>query len=101
MSLVVPIAVMAGLGAIALFAVNDDEADSRTIHLIKGVRYAVAVRITGPGFDPSMFPGFCNFSQPVITAEGNGWGEVQFSAVWCAENQAFEAPENMAIVREG
>lgn len=88
----------AGLGAIALFAASEDESSSRTIHLIQGVRYAIAVRLQ-VGWSADQFPGFCNFSDPAITAEGPGWGEVQFTAEWCSANQPFSVPDNMAISR--
>lgn len=88
------------LGALALLAGSEAESDDRGFWLIKGKRYAIAHRIQGPGWDATMYPGFCNFSQPAITAEGTdptAWAEVQFSAEWCAENTQFQVPENLSI----
>lgn len=87
----------AAIGGLLLFALHDDNADGRTVMLVQGKRYAIAHRITGPGWDVSMYPGFCNFSDPVITAEGNGWGEVQFEADWCATNRSWDVPAELAI----
>lgn len=87
------------LAVLGYMAFRDEEQD-RTIWLIQGKRYAVAHRIQGPGWAAEMYPGFCNFSDPVITAEGGeavAWGEVQFTAEWCAPNQEFDVPSEMAI----
>lgn len=91
---------VAALGALALL-VNDSEGDAgRSFWLIQGKRYAISHRIAGPGWDASMYPGFCNFSEPVMTASGMGptaWAEVQFTAEWCAPNKQFVVPVDMAI----
>jgi hypothetical protein len=102
------IALVAGLGVlavggVALAASQDDE--PRRIWLIKGTRYAIVHRIAGAGWDASMYPGFCNFSQPVITGQGTenpqgvayNYTEVQFMADWCITNLQWDVPDNVAI----
>lgn len=85
-----------GLGWLVMHPANPKK---REIWLINGKRYAIVQRIQGPGWDPSMWPGFCNFSQPVITVDTNGayFTEVQFTANWCTKNTLFVAPPNVAI----
>lgn len=93
------VAVGGALAVLGYLAFREED-EERTIWLIQGKRYAIAHRVQGPGWDVSMYPGFCNFTDPAITAEGTGpvaWAEVQFSAEWCAPNQEFEVPTDMAI----
>jgi len=94
------VALVAGLGVlavggVALAASQDDE--PRRIWLIKGTRYAIVHRIAGAGWDASMYPGFCNFSQPVIIGQGSNFTEVQFTADWCIANLQWDVPPNVAI----
>jgi hypothetical protein len=84
-------ALLAGLG----FLVWKDK-HGRTIRLVNGRRYAVAFRTNAPGFDVSMFPGFCEFSQPVLLQSQNYY-EVQFTAQWCAANTDWDVPEGIAV----
>lgn len=90
------IAVVGGLGLLAVagvaLAASKDEESKREIWLINGQRYAIAYRVQGPGFDVSMFPGFCNFS--ALTDLG---AEVQFTADWCAANTLWQVPDSVAI----
>lgn len=88
----------AGL-ALFLWASSRDETDGRTINLVRGKRYAISHRIMGPGWDASMYPGFCNFSSPVVTGQGSGpvFTEVQFTAEWCANNMVWSVPNEIAI----
>lgn len=89
-----------GLAWLASEAMADEGTPGRSFWLIQGKRYAIAHRIY-VGWDANMYPGFCNFSQPVVTASGQGpasWAEVQFTAEWCSENMQFTVPEDMAIV---
>lgn len=95
-----PFLVFVGLGLGLFFlASSQDETDGRTINLVKGKRYAIAHRIMGPGWDASMYPGFCAFSNPVVTAQGTGpvFTEVQFTAEWCAANMVWSVPNEIAI----
>ena len=99
--------VVAGIAGVAYAASKDDE--DRRIWLIKGRRYALAARMTGPGWDASMFPGFCEFSQPTMNtpagqilhdASGKDYPivtEVQFTARWCSETVQWDVPSNIAI----
>ena len=89
--------------ALGLFLwANAHEETKRRMWLINGIRYAIAARMTGPGWDASMFPGFCNFSEPVMTGQGETsagvrWVEVQFTANWCQANLQWDVPENISI----
>lgn len=78
-----------------------DGADSRVMNLVRGKRYAIVHRVRGPGWDASMYPGFCNFSTPVVTGQGStrggAWTEVQFTAEWCAANMRWDVPADVAI----
>lgn len=97
-----PLIILAGgLAALGLaVASKKPPASSRDIWLINGKRYAIAHRIVGPGWDASLYPGFCNFSTPVITGQIGNATEVQFEADWCAQNTLFTAPDNMAITEK-
>lgn len=96
--------ILLGVAALAGFAwlvTHPANPKKREIWLINGKHYGVVHRIHGPGWDASMYPGFCNFSRPVITGQGsdaNGaYTEVQFTANWCTKNTLFVVPDNMAI----
>lgn len=99
----IPFLILVGAGVgLALWAAMKDDENPRSMWLINGKRYAIVHRITGPGWAATMYPGFCNFSEPVITgqntnARGQAWTEVQFTANWCAANTQFVVPESMAI----
>lgn len=95
----VPLILLGGLGLGVLWLImHPADASKREIWLINGKRYAVVHRIHGPGWDASMYPGFCNFSEPVITGQPSvGVTEVQFEANWCTTNTLFQAPPEMAI----
>lgn len=97
MSLLVPAAIIGGGTLLAWLAAHSEGGSDRTIMLVQGKRYAITHRIVGPGWSADLYPGFCNFTQRMITAEGNGWAEVQFMADWCAANRSFDVPSEMAI----
>lgn len=100
-----PFLIIGGL-AVGLFfwasAAMADESN-RQIWLIKGKRYAIAHRIVGAGWDASLYPGFCNFSNPVITGAKRtrsgppSYTEVQFTAEWCIDNYQWDVPDNIEI----
>ena len=92
--------VLLGGGGLWYLATHDK--DDRTIWLVQGKRYNIVHRFAGAGWDASMYPGFCQFSQPVLThPPGTGrmgsMAEVQFSAAWCRGNLQWTVPENIAI----
>jgi hypothetical protein len=108
MKLLVPLAVSAlTIGGVALVASAATMAEDRKIWLINGKRYALVHRFTGPGWDASMYPGFCDFSEPVLTSNPSytypqsptvvGMVEVQFMANWCAANTHWQVPDEIAI----
>lgn len=88
----------AGLGLFLWLSMRD-ESNQRQITLVRGKRYAIVHRVQGPGWDASMYPGFCNFSTPVVTGQGRGpvFTEVQFTAEWCAANMVWSVPQDIAI----
>lgn len=92
----------AALGGLAFLAseASASEDGERLFWLIQGKRYAISHRLY-VGWSVDLYPGFCNFSQPAVTASGTApaaWAEVQFTADWCAPNRQFSVPQDMAIV---
>lgn len=95
MSPLIPLAIGgAALGALAFSQKHDN---TRELWLVQGKRYNIVIRVTGAGFDASMLPGFGNFSQPILTASGPGWGEVQLQADWMGQKTLWLVPDNVAI----
>lgn len=93
---------VAALGGLALLAgtakaSSDDETGERELWLIQGHQYSITHHIVGPGWSADLYPGFTNFSQPVMVQSGPGWGVVQFTATWSAPNQLYQVPESMSI----
>lgn len=92
--------ILLGLGALAVIGLlawgGRDSNTVREIWLINGARYALAFRTNSPGWDSSLFPGFCEFSSPVVNP-GDGYYEVQFTAQWCTVNTLWQVPENIAV----
>lgn len=91
-----------GLAALVGFAMTEDgTTHPREIWLINGKTYVVSHRIHGAGWDASMYPGFCSFSEPVITGQGGtgqtSYTEVQFKANWCMQNTLWQVPPELAI----
>ncbi len=90
-------------GGLAIAASESGSESNRQIWLIKGKRYAIDIRMTGPGWSPDMFPGFCNFSTPVLLPAGVNPAsqtyntEVQFEADWCIDNIHWDVPPNIAV----
>jgi hypothetical protein len=91
---------LAVVGGFAYLLLEGDENGEsvREIWLVNGARYVVSVRLQGPGFDVSMFPGFCQFDQP-MAQQVNGLYEVTFHANWCAANTLWLVPDNVQIAQ--
>lgn len=91
----------AAIGGVALLSkvasASEDEPGDRELWLIQGHTYSITHHIVGPGWDASLYPGFTNFSNPVLVQSGPGWGVVQFTATWNAANQLYQVPESMSI----
>lgn len=87
------------VGGIALLAKSEQDSD-REFWLIRGKRYYLTHQLTGPGWDASMYPGFCNFSQPGLSGQNTPENPMvaTFTAEWCAPNEKFTVPDNLAIV---
>lgn len=90
---------LGGLAFLASEAMADEGESGRMFWLVQGKRYAISHRLY-VGWSADMYPGFCNFSGPVMTASGTApaaWAEVQFTAEWCQANRQFQVPADMAI----
>lgn len=99
MSLLVPVAIVGGLGVLALLASNESE--GRGMWLIQGKTYSFTAKLEGPGWAAEQYPGFCNFSVPVVVQEGPGWAVLQWTADWCAPNRQFIVPDNFTVTEVG